>query len=493
MGSRHNFADGGDLLERLRREAETEMRRVLDESRPRKRPRGDEDSLLAPIERYRYAVGQELEAGAKGFIITCNFQREKSATREASQLLRRYMPEHLFQLPLEPQGGRVQSAGPSGQARSGSGSGPSCYEGFGTTGGGSAGGDPNAGSTSRNCDGDDACGDGDDNCHNGDSGDLLGLGKEQDRGAGDAPGDGDDGLAQEDGLGCDRKGAKGGAAAWAEGAADREGGDREPSALGLAKVACRGVVLIRLSTAAAAEVDPVAVVDSMLADLKTGSLKPPRHCQRIIPLDATCRLTPTGLSAAVAAAAAAFKRRYQQQPKGDGSAGGPDPAALEPPQFSFAIGYRSRMTDAPAPSAPAPPAAVLSSLREGAPSADGAGNVADTAAQRGEQQSMARHHHQQLQQLTQEQKQEEQQKQDHGTRGEGLFERSQILSLVAAGMVEAFGGACTVNLKKPQVAVLVEAVPVADRQFAGVTLLPEHMFVSKSKLVIKPLVTNARA
>ncbi|GIL61042.1 hypothetical protein Vafri_15408 [Volvox africanus] len=493
MGSRLKFTDGGDSLERLRREAETEMRRVLDESRPRKRPRGDEDSLLAPIDRYRYAVGQELEAGAKGFIVTCNFQREKSATREASQLLRRYMPEHLFPMPLELEGGRVQSAAPSGQARSGSGSGPLRHGEARTSGGASAGGDPKV-LSSGNCDGDDDCGDGNGKDHNGNPGDLLGLGKEQGRGAGDTPGGGDDGLlAQGDGLGCDPRGAKGGAGAWAEGAADREGGNCEPSALGLAKVACRGVALIRLSAAAAAEVDPVAVVDSMLADLKTGSLKPPRHCQRIIPLDATCRLTPTGLSAAVTAAAAAFKRRCQQQPKGDGIAGGPPPAALQPPQFSFAIGYRSRMTDAPAPSAAVPPAAAPL-LREGAPPADtgSAGNVDDIAAQGGEQQSMASQQ-QQVQQLTHGQKQEEQQPQrDHG-KDEGLLERSQILSLVGAGMVEAFGGAATVNLKKPQVAVLVEAVPVAGRHFAGVTLLPEHMFVSKNKLVIKPLVTNARA
>ncbi|GIM14655.1 hypothetical protein Vretimale_17607 [Volvox reticuliferus] len=330
MCSRQRYADGGDSLERLRREAETEMRRVLDESRPRKRPRdtgmyicypvfprppsmvGDEDGLLAPIDRYRYAVVQELEAGAKGFIVTCNFQREKSATREASQLLRRYLPEHIFPTPLESDGGRVHTPGPSGQARSGSGSGLPCYgkavavssakgpdgsqqlddtataaatqiaagasvkrvRQASASGGGSAGGGGHVGgSTGESCDGEDDSSDGDGKGHNGDPGELLGLGKVEGRDGGGSAGGGNDAPEQGEGLQC---GSRGGAGAWAEGAADREGGDRELPALGLAKVGCRGVVLIRLSAAAAAEIDPVAVVDSMLADLKTGSLKPPR-------------------------------------------------------------------------------------------------------------------------------------------------------------------------------------------------------------------------
>lgn len=42
------------------------------------------------------------------------------------------------------------------------------------------------------------------------------------------------------------------------------------------QVGCRGVVLIRLSSAAAVRVDPVEVLRAVLGDLERGALQPPR-------------------------------------------------------------------------------------------------------------------------------------------------------------------------------------------------------------------------
>ncbi|KAG2450639.1 hypothetical protein HYH02_004479 [Chlamydomonas schloesseri] len=98
------------------------MRRRLEDSRPSKRSKlpaplgraGAGGVPFVPVDRFRYAVVGELEAGAKGFVVTCNFRKEKSATREASQLLRRYMPAHLFPPPPQPELVPASQAVPQG-------------------------------------------------------------------------------------------------------------------------------------------------------------------------------------------------------------------------------------------------------------------------------------------------------------------------------------------------------------------------------------------
>lgn len=44
--------------------------------------------------------------------------------------------------------------------------------------------------------------------------------------------------------------------------------------------------------------------------------------------------------------------------------------------------------------------------------------------------------------------------------------------------------------RAPQVAVVVEAMPVAGRRFAGVSLLGSHLVLAKGKLQVKPLSNN---
>ena len=60
-----------------------------------------------------YAVAsnicQALGAGASGFVITCAFNREKSATKEALELLRPHLPRNLAAAP-HGRGGQILPA-----------------------------------------------------------------------------------------------------------------------------------------------------------------------------------------------------------------------------------------------------------------------------------------------------------------------------------------------------------------------------------------------
>lgn len=97
-----------DALEALRREAEMEMRRKapreLDgtDLRAKRRKTFDDDDgdgatggeADESLERYEYAAPDAIVRGlgCVGFVVTCSFQREKSATREATEMLRPRLP-----------------------------------------------------------------------------------------------------------------------------------------------------------------------------------------------------------------------------------------------------------------------------------------------------------------------------------------------------------------------------------------------------------------
>ncbi|KAG2438016.1 hypothetical protein HXX76_005630 [Chlamydomonas incerta] len=466
-------------------------------ARPSKRPKPGDPATsgrraagtvpFVPVDRFRYAVVGELEAGAKGFIVTCNFRKEKSATREASQLLRRYMPAHLFPAPPQPaptapaeDPAQAQAQAQPGQGHSGAGATVQRPEPEGQEGAAAVEADE----------------------------DVEDADDSQSEDESDAGNDQADGSAGAAGPAA----AAAAASAGGGGAADAH--HPEPSALGLAKVGCRGVVVMRLSSRAAAEVEPVRLLEGLLADLEAARAAPaaakrqkqqqkqqgkgkgreqqgggqgkeeavggegkeqeqeegkeqapagppgtttspplqqPKHCQRLVPLDATCALTRAGLSRAVADAAAAYRRR---QVAGSGSAAeGPQQAAatqeLQP--FSYAVMYHSRDSEASAAAqAAAAPGAGEPAAAGGA---DGSGKL--------------------------------------GEDGDGeLADRGRIIECVAAAMRSAFGEAARVNLKKPDVAVVVEAMPVAGRRFAGVSLLGSHLFLAKGRLQVKPLVSN---
>eukprot|EP00740_Mantoniella_antarctica_P014987 CAMPEP_0181382092 /NCGR_PEP_ID=MMETSP1106-20121128/20523_1 /TAXON_ID=81844 /ORGANISM="Mantoniella antarctica, Strain SL-175" /LENGTH=129 /DNA_ID=CAMNT_0023501425 /DNA_START=74 /DNA_END=460 /DNA_ORIENTATION=- len=57
---------------------------------------GVESAFDVSLERYEYAAPSAIlsDEGATGFVVTCAFNREKSATKEALELLRPHLP-HL--------------------------------------------------------------------------------------------------------------------------------------------------------------------------------------------------------------------------------------------------------------------------------------------------------------------------------------------------------------------------------------------------------------
>ncbi|KAK9818364.1 hypothetical protein WJX72_011344 [[Myrmecia] bisecta] len=90
-------------LEQLKREAEQEMRRDAPELYPRKRPRTDPEAAAhedtrPKVGRFEYDAPTALEQGTQGFVITCDFRREMSATREAISQApgRQRSPSHVI-------------------------------------------------------------------------------------------------------------------------------------------------------------------------------------------------------------------------------------------------------------------------------------------------------------------------------------------------------------------------------------------------------------
>ncbi|KAG2495042.1 hypothetical protein HYH03_006974 [Edaphochlamys debaryana] len=439
-------------LARLKREAEVEMRRCLPGDGGAKRPRkaGAQDVGFVHVDRFHYAVVGELEAGAKAFVLTCNFRKEKSAIREATQLIRRYLPNHLFPTPAA-QGATQGQGGPGTSAAAPDATAGAQEQPPAEAEAGAADSDPPEGTSG-----------------------ATGAGaKEPSAASSNGKGGGeeseDDGSDDEDLGGSER----------VEGSAP----PAAPCALGMVKVGCRGVAVMRLSAAAGACVDPVQVVGSLLADVEAGRLRSPTYVQRIIPLDATCASTGPAIARAVATAAEAHRRR--QAGAGLEAAAASDAAAnataaaaavaVEP--FTFSVVYRNRQTETVGPkdggaakastaasTAAAAAAPAIGSDGGEAAAADGAAGQAGAAT---EGQGGGREEEEVLQ------------------------DRGRIIAAVAAGVNQVFGQAAKVDLKRPQVVVMVEVLPVAGRFLLGLSLLGPSLVVVKGRVSVRALVKNA--
>jgi len=93
------------MNEDIVRAAEQEMRRKapdpLDGSRAAKKPKtegqgGEEAGEETGVHRFDYHGVEALKQGAAGFLITCGYRREKSATKEACEVLSKYIPTRKF-------------------------------------------------------------------------------------------------------------------------------------------------------------------------------------------------------------------------------------------------------------------------------------------------------------------------------------------------------------------------------------------------------------
>ena len=121
-----------DALEALRREAEHEMRRkaprALDGTDLGAKRRktfdakggGGDDGAEADesLERFEYTAPTAITngLGCVGFVVTCSFMREKSATREATEMLRPRLPATPLTNGVAPERPQAQ---PSQDARAG--------------------------------------------------------------------------------------------------------------------------------------------------------------------------------------------------------------------------------------------------------------------------------------------------------------------------------------------------------------------------------------
>ncbi|KAA6417751.1 MAG: hypothetical protein FRX49_12250, partial [Trebouxia sp. A1-2] len=70
--------------------AEQQMRRSAPENPLSKRHKTGTESYQS-VARYNYSSQESLQQGAQGFIVTCAFRREKSATKEAVALISQYL------------------------------------------------------------------------------------------------------------------------------------------------------------------------------------------------------------------------------------------------------------------------------------------------------------------------------------------------------------------------------------------------------------------
>lgn len=427
-----------DALDRLRREAEAEMRRPAPDDGPaaKRQKASPGTGMYKGVSRFGYSVIPELEAGAQGFIVTCSFRKEKSATREALKLLRRYMPAELFppEVDLSPlldrdikpweREGDLPDLEHGDSGRKFGSKMHLHHRVYGCSSGGRTAGIAANGRHAAHEDGGDDDGgvdDGDDRDASTEEGEHM-AGQPMDKAEGDptAP----------------------------------------PPPFALAKVGCRGVVVMKLTKQAAQVVDPAAVAAQLLGDYDSGKVKP-RFCHRIVPLESTCLMTEAGLARAVASTMVRYcERRFPAaDSKQDVSKEGPGhratdvttAASVQRPgaaPISFAVGYRSRSTEANKDVQPASTVAVAG------------GTVCGDATS------------------------------EDGGQAVLLSDRLHIIKVVANGVFTALAphGGAKVNLKKPEVAVLCEALPIAGQIFAGICVLDGSSFCLKPKLGIKPLI-----
>ncbi|KAH7692102.1 THUMP domain-containing proteins protein [Dioscorea alata] len=85
---------------------------------------------------------------------------------------------------------------------------------------------------------------------------------------------------------------------------------------------------------------------------------------------------------------------------------------------------------------------------------------------------------------------------DEGSQGLGLLDRDKCFEVVARA-IKAIANNASVDLKSPEVAVLVELLPVSGvlqgSSVAGVSVLPHNLLTTKPRLCIKSLVSDSKA
>lgn len=359
--------------------AEQQMRRSAPENPLSKRQKTGTESYQS-VARYNYSSQESLQQGAQGFIVTCAFRREKSATKEAVALISQYLglqqtEAHADEaVPLTTATHHPAATKASAAAAA------------------KASAAAAAPSTSDNP-ASDPCDTPTASCHHSfsitklaSSGIImLQLNQQASQDSNRHPSESLEGSGQ--------------AVQQPDGAEASPENQMLPGSL------------------------PVTVVRRIVDDLRAGTLATPEFCERIIPVQITCSLTQQALTSATQRLA---KLHAKQAVESSGDQ-----------LVKFAVAYKSRGSSNKTKQAATP---ATDSPQEPGPA-----------------------------------------------------NRQQVITLVAAAVEEAVvsaGGKVHVDLKHPQVVILVEVLPISAMSLCAISWVPASMTVQTPKLMIKPLVSS---
>jgi hypothetical protein len=242
--------------------------------------------------------------------------------------------------------------------------------------------------------------------------------------------------------------------------------------LAAVKIACRGLVALKLAAHAAPPASAGSGPDSgstlvqqvaaaLLSDIDSGKQKRLQHVQRVIPVQTTCELSREGLQAAGARLAEMAAAQVPQA--GDVSAVR-DGQAQQQRKVTFGIALKHRplqpaaevaagdsgqQCEADAPTTTA--AAAVATLGD-APS--GPSNTAEGGSQ-------------------------------------GALDRGDIIRTLASGFEVALrqqhGVEAAVDLKTPELVLVVEVLPAGGALYAALCVLPRSLCVLKPRMHIRPV------
>lgn len=267
----------------------------------------------------------------------------------------------------------------------------------------------------------------------------------------------------------------------------------EGTQLQMVKVGCRGLAVVRVEAAPGAGDSPpvnmTALVGQVLDQIQTGRLKHTKFCERIVPAETTCLLTAAAVEGALTRVVSSYVSSLQRD-RSSTDAGGDGASAGQQQPLEFAVMYKSRGVDKQVLAEMEQEAAKQQQVQAGQQQQNEEANKLDD-----KQQDPAKGG-------TSEQGQQPQQPATaSGAAGAGSssikgLDRQRIIDMAAAVMERCCKdtGGAKVNLRHPQVVVMVEAVPLLKQQMVcAVAMLPNSMISSAHKLKIKATSANEEA
>ncbi|XP_051193360.1 uncharacterized protein [Lolium perenne] len=211
------------------------------------------------------------------------------------------------------------------------------------------------------------------------------------------------------------------------------------SNLSLVKLSMSGLLFFSFPSGG---VHVIQMLTEVFHSLRSGKLKSPQWCHRIFPIQETCILSETELHATVSKLFLDFfkNKRDQHEPIKDSPVAGLAPHLVVLRTALLQVGYNRRGID---------------------------------------------------ETVTKTQKND-----DNSSTQQALMHREQCFKVVA-GAIKSVSEGAIVDLKSPEVAILVEVLPISGvpigSSVAGVSVLPAELFSAKPRLCVKALVSDTKA